>query len=317
MFGGLSTQCIATVQYGMIAMVLRHTYGEPVMMQPELIADYQCHVGENPLWHPLEQRLYWTDTFRGRLFRYNPATNEHEQCYNGAPVGGFTFQADGALLLFMARGTIALWREGQLDYLMDDIPDERESFFNDVIADPAGRVFCGTVPLGEGTGRLYRLDTDGSLHRLLDDVGVSNGMGFTLDRKQMYYTDSSERHIYLFDYDQVTGALTHQRAWLHTPEGAGVPDGMTVDSQGYIWSARWDDSALYRYTPDGVEERRIEFPAKKVSSVTFGGNDLSDLYVTTALFDGTKADEGAGAGALFRLRLGIRGVPEFFSRVKI
>jgi D-xylonolactonase len=287
------------------------------MIQTELIADYQCRLGENPLWHPLERRLYWTDITGGKLFRYDPATGKHEQCYSGPPVGGFTFQADGSLLLFMARGAIAQWRDGHLKYLIEEISDERESRFNDVIADPAGRVFCGTMPTRTRPGRLYRLEQDGELHLLLEGIGISNGMGFTLDRQQMYYTDSEAHCIYLFDYDEKTGSLTNQRIWLHTPEAAGLPDGMTVDAEGHIWSARWDDSALYRYTPDGVEEFRIEFPARKVSSVTFGGDDLSDLYITTALMDGTKAGEGAGAGALFRLRLGIRGVPEFFSRVRI
>ena len=286
-------------------------------MQPELIADYQCHTGENPLWHPLERRLYWTDITRGKLFRYDPATGKHEQCYSGAPVGGFTIQADGALLLFMARGTIAKWRDGHFDTVVEEIPDERESRFNDVIADPVGRVFCGTMPTPARPGRLYRLDLDGELHLLLEGIGVSNGMGFTLDRRRMYYTDSPAHSIYLFDYDDETGALSNQRVWLHTPAGAGAPDGMTVDAQGYVWSARWGDSALYRYTPDGVEERRIEFPAKNVSSVAFGGDDLSDLYVTTALTDGTKSEQGEGAGALFRLRLGLRGLPEFFSRVRL
>ena len=287
------------------------------MIQPELIADYHCHIGENPLWHPLERRLYWTDITRGRLFRYDPATGKHEQCYSGPPVGGFTVQADGTLLLFMARGAIAQWRDGHLNYIVEEIADERESRFNDVIADPAGRVFCGTMPTPTRLGRLYRLDLDGGIHLVLEGIGTSNGMGFTLDRRQMYYTDSEARCIYLFDYEERTGALTNQRVWLHTPEGAGLPDGMTVDAQGHVWSARWDDSALYRYTPEGVEEQRIEFPAKKVSSVAFGGDDLSDLYITTALTDGTKAQEGAGAGALFRIRPGIRGVPEFFSRVRI
>ena len=287
------------------------------MIQPELIADYQCQIGENPLWHPLERRLYWTDIPRGRLFRYDPATGKHEQCYSGPPVGGFTIQADGTLLLFMARGAIAQWRDGQFNYLVEEIADEQESRFNDVIADPIGRVFCGTMPTPTRPGRLYRLDPDGVLHLLLEGIGISNGMAFTLDRRQMYYTDSEALCIYIFDYDEKTGALTNQRVWLRTPEGAGTPDGMTVDSQGYVWSARWDDSALYRYTPDGLEERRIAFPARKVSSVIFGGDDLNDLYVTTALMDGTKGEEGAGAGALFRLRLGIRGLPEFFSRVRI
>jgi sugar lactone lactonase YvrE len=287
------------------------------MIQPELIADYECHIGENPLWHPLERRLYWTDIPRGKLFRYEPATGKHEQCYSGPPVGGFTVQADGTLLLFMSRGAIAQWRDGHLTYIVEEISDERESRFNDVISDPVGRVFCGTMPTPTRPGRLYRLDPDGVLHLLLEGIGVSNGMGFTLDRRRMYYTDSAARDIYLFDYDEETGALTNQRVWLHTPEGAGVPDGMTVDAEDYVWSARWDGSALYRYTPDGFEERRIEFPARKVSSVAFGGHDLSDLYITTALTDGTRAEEGVGAGALFRLRLGIRGLPEFFSRVRI
>jgi sugar lactone lactonase YvrE len=287
------------------------------MIQPELITDYQCNIGENPLWHPLERRLYWTDIPRGKLFRYDPATGKHEQCYSGPPVGGFTVQADGRLLLFMARGAIAEWHDDQLNYILDEIADERESRFNDVIADPAGRVFCGTMPTPTRPGRLYRLDSDGALHLVLEGIGTSNGMGFTLDRLRMYYTDSEARCIYLFDYDEKTGVLTNQRVWLQTPEGGGQPDGMTVDAEGYVWSARWDDSALYRYTPDGVEERRIEFPARKVSSVTFGGDDLSDLYITTALMDGTKGEEGGGAGALFRLQPGIRGLPEFMSRVRI
>ena len=286
-------------------------------MQLELIADYQCHTGKNPLWHPLERRLYWTDIPRGRIFRYDPATGQHEQCYNGDPVGGFTIQTDGALLLFMARGAIAAWRDGRLDYIVEEVPAERDGRFNDVIADPAGRVFCGTMPTPEHLGRLYRLDTDGSLHLLVEGVNVPNGMGFTLDRRRMYFTESRARNIYLFDYDEKTGALANRRIWLQIPPDAGTPDGLTVDAEGCLWSARWGDSALYRYTPDGAEERRLEFPAKKVSSVVFGGDDLRDLYVTTALTDGTKASEGDGAGALFRLRPGVKGLPEFFSRIGI
>ncbi len=289
------------------------------MTHPTLIADYHCQTAENPLWHPQERRVYWTDIPQGRLFRYDPATGQHEQCFDGAMVGGFTIQADGSLLLFMEEGAIATWREGKLNVIVNGLPAERDNRFNDVIADPAGRVFCGTVAkdVGSRPGRLYRLDLDGSLHQILDNLTIANGMGFTPDRRKMYLTDSAKRTIYLFDYAQESGALTNQRVWLRTPDDAGVPDGLTVDAQGHVWSARWDGSALYRYTPDGVEERRIDFPAKKVSSVTFGGADLQDLYVTTALAGGTKAEEGDGAGGLFHLRLGIQGLPEFPSRIRL
>jgi D-xylonolactonase len=284
-------------------------------MQPELIADYQCITGEGPLWHPGEQRVYWCDIPAGRLFRYDPATGHHEQFYSGEVVGGFTIQEDGALLLFMARGAVKIWRAGQLTTVIDEIPDERETRFNDVFADPEGRVFCGVMPTKERLGRLYRLDTDGSLHLLLEGIGVSNGMGLTPDRKRLYYTDSRAKQIYLFDYDRATGAITNRRVFVDVTHEEGVPDGMSVDAEGYVWSARWDGWCLVRYSPTGQEVQRITFPAKKVSSVIFGGPDYKELYVTTA-GGNNKAENGSGAGALYRLRLGVQGVAEFPSRVR-
>lgn len=285
-------------------------------MEPELVADYACLTGEGPLWHPGERRLYWVDIPAGRMFRYDPETGSHEQFYQGETIGGFTIQEDGSLLLFMAKGAIAVWRDGELYYIHEDIPDERETRFNDVIADPVGRVFCGTMPTKDRLGRLYQLDLDGTLTKLLDGIGCSNGMGFTPDRKQMYYTDSPTHEIYLFDYDQGSGTITNQRVFVHIPEGEAMPDGMTVDAEGYVWSAHWDGGCLVRYAPDGSEGRRIDFPAKKVSSAIFGGADYTDIYVTTAGGD-NKAAEGSGAGGLFRLNLGIQGVPEFPSRIRV
>ena len=282
------------------------------IVEPELIADYECVTGEGPLWHAVEKRLYWIDIPNGRMFRYDPATDKHEQFDEVGIVGGFTIQSDGSLLLFMDKGAVKIWRDGELTTVIDAIPDELDSRFNDVIADPEGRVFCGTMPAEKHLGSLYRLDTDGTLTRLLDGIGCSNGMGFSPDRKQMYYTDSPKQEIYLFDYDRDTGSITNQRVFVKVPDGS--PDGMTVDSEGYVWSAIWDGSRLVRYAPDGTEALRIGFPAKKVSSVIFGGEDYTDIYVTTAGGNDREA-EGSGAGALFRLNLGIRGLPEFPSRI--
>jgi sugar lactone lactonase YvrE len=283
-------------------------------MEPVLIADYGCVTGENPLYHPDEGRVYWTDIPAGRLFTYDLASGRHEQCYEGDVVGGFTVQTDGGLLLFMARGAVRIWRGGTLTAVIDEIPEERDSRFNDVIADPVGRVFCGTMPTETQLGSLYRLDPDGSLTRVLGDIGCSNGMGFTLDRKQMYYTDSVKHEIYRFDYDQRTGELSNQQVFVRLPEDLGIPDGMTVDAEGYVWSAIWDGGCMIRFAPDGTEDRRVTFPARKVSCVTFGGPNYDDMYVTTA-GGNNKAEEGSGAGGLFHLRLGIRGMPEFRSRI--
>ena len=283
-------------------------------MNLELIADYNCIVGEGPMWHPIENVVYWADIPQGRIFRYDPNTTEHGLFFEGGEVGGFTVQDDGSLLLFMESGAVASLRQGKLEYLIDEIESERDTRFNDVIADPAGRVFCGTMPSDSHLGSLYRLDTDGSISHVLGGIGISNGMGFTPDGKQMYYTDSPTHNIYIFDYEIATGELSNQRVFVNTGENDGIPDGMTVDAEGYVWSARWDGSSLVRYSPQGEQVNRIWFPARKVSSVIFGGDDYTDMYVTTAGGQ-NKTGEGPGAGCLYRINLGITGKREYLSKV--
>jgi D-xylonolactonase len=289
-------------------------------MEPELIADYECHTGEGPLWHPDEELLYWVDIPNGRLFRYDPTTDDHEQCYDTDVLGGFTVQADGSLLLFEDRGRVEVWRDGDTETLIEEIPGEEDSRFNDVVADPEGRVFCGTMPTDERGGRLYRLDADATYTVVEEDVAIPNGMGFTPDRESMYFTETEADAIYRYEYDAETGALSNRETFVDTSGEAGGPDGMTVDAEGYVWSARWDGGCLVRYDPGGEEVDRVEFPARKVSSVVFGGDDYADAYVTTALgpgedVAGTKDVEGEGAGALFRITPDVGGVAEFRSRV--
>jgi D-xylonolactonase len=235
--------------------------------------------------------------------------------YEGAPIGGFTIQEDGSLLLFMDKGGIGIWKDGELTMKVQQLAGEADSRFNDVIADPEGRVFCGTMSSSTHPGALYRLDTDGTIHKVITGVGTSNGMGFTPDRTQMYYTDTRKHTIDLLNYDRKTGALSNRRVFVRIPEDEGGPDGMTVDAEGYVWSARWDGGHVFRYAPDGTLDMQIPFPAKKVSCVTFGGENYEDMYVTTAGGD-NKEVEGPGAGALFRVKTGIGGVPEFRSKVQ-
>ncbi len=321
-------------------------------MKPELIADVACIVGESPIWHAGEEKLYWLDIPTGRVFRYDPAAKAHEQILRGDVAGGLAVQADGGLLLFMAEGPIKLWRDGVLTAVVDSVPEQSGFRFNDVIADPEGRVFCGTMAYrkpsdGEGRsasqcvkgvlrgrlpklhgllrrlrtgnrrlGALFRLDPEGAPIRVLDGIALSNGMGFTPDRKRFYLTDSMKREIYRFDYDADTGGIGNQRVFVRVAKDEGIPDGMTVDAAGYVWSARWDGGCVVRYTPDGAIDRIVQFPVKKVTSITFGGPDYTDIYVTTAVgADGWAG--GPGAGGLFHLNLGIQGMPEFPSRRRI
>ena len=288
----------------------------PAHTQPRIVADFACETGENPLWHPTEKKLYWTDIPTGRLFRYDPATDGAEQIYEGRPVGGFTFQHDGSLLLFRDKGNVVVWQNGkELRTIVDQIPDEVNSRFNDVFADPEGRVYCGTMSTDDRKGRLYRLDPDGSYRIMVEGVGVPNGMGFTLDGKQMYFTDSLAATIWLFDYDRDTGDLTNQRPFVELDKAHGLPDGMTVTTDGDVWTARFNGSSVCRFKSDGTFVEKIDLPgATQITSLIFAGEELSDMYITSAGAS-KKPDTGEHAGSLFHCRPGAKGRPEFYSRI--
>jgi D-xylonolactonase len=144
-------------------------------------------------------------------------------------------------------------------------------------------VFAGSF-LDDGPGKLYRFDPDGSVTVAEEGIGCSNGIGYSPDHSTMYYTDSTKRTIYAYDYDQATGNITNRRDLIKLADTEGVPDGMTVDADGYIWTAVWFGGCIIRFDPDGREEQRIHLPAYQTSSVMFGGKDLTDIYVTTADF---------------------------------
>ncbi len=319
-------------------------------MTYDIIADFANHCGEGPLYHPDEKVLYWTDIPTGRLFRYDPATGEAECIYNDRPVGGFTFQSDGSLLLFRDRGNVAVMRDGKVaDTVIDHLPDEVGTRFNDVIADPAGRVFCGTMPVpkdkhqGPRKGRLYRLDTDGSIHQILEDIGCSNGMAFILDQHEnpvgLYYTDTPTQHITRFDYNPDTGQVSNGKVHVDLTDIEGAPDGMTVDVQGHIYSALWGGWGVAHFDQHGKYIRTLALPAKCVTCPIFappgsvppgtpgsspgsspgsnqGGSDTaySSLYVTSAMAQ-QKPESGEHAGALFRFDLDTVGRPEYRSAI--
>lgn len=285
-------------------------------MDIEMIADYACHCGEGPLWHPAEKCVYWTDIPTGRLFRYDPATGGHACVMQDRPVGGYTLQADGSLLLFRDNGNIVLWRDGAVTAtLINEVPEIRGSRFNDVCAAHCGGVYCGTM-----NGRYYWLAPDGALTLIRDGYRTPNGMGFSPDNAWLYYNDSGEKRQYRWNYDAATGAISDPVVMRDASAGdPGAPDGMCVDSEGCVWSARWDGCCLLRHRPDdfGVIGT-IKFPVKKVTSVCFGGDALDTLYVTSA--GGTNRDgaDGPQAGGFFRVtNSGFTGLPRPPSNIKM
>jgi D-xylono/L-arabinono-1,4-lactonase len=289
----------------------------------EKLTDVDATVGEGPMWDVEHQRLLWTDIRTGRMFSYDPATDTNETIHKGYNVAGPLLNRGGGLLLCIWDG-LALWRSDDDWVRLYGETHEGELLrFNDAIADPEGRVFAGTFISGK-LGKLYRFDLDGSLHVVEEGVGLSNGMGFSPDLKIFYFTDSAERTIYAYDYNRATGEIKNRRRFTALPKTEGIPDGMTVDAEGHVWSAIWYGGSVVRFDPEGKEERRIRVPAHQVASVMFGGKDLSDLYITTADivfgpgsfidpdgYDWDAYKNGYRGGELFRVRVDVQGREEF------
>lgn len=282
----------------------------------KIIANYRCIIGEGPIWHASKQRLYWVDISKGYLFAYDPKAGIHEKVFEGPQIGGITVQRNGSLLLFMEKGAVSSWDGNRMATVVEGIEGEEDSRFNDVIAAPDGSVFCGTMPTSSHNGTLYRLTTDGSINPAVKGVGISNGLGFNSNLTYMYHTDSTARTIYRYRFNSKTSELSCRKKFITTPNDGSIPDGMTVDSQDHLWSARWDGSAIYRYSQKGKQITKIDFNTKKVSCPAFGGINYSDLYVTTAGGNDPESN-GKGAGALFKLDVGVTGKPEFLSSIKM
>ena len=182
---------------------------------------------------------------------------------------------------------------------------------NDGKCDPQGRFWAGTTRMAHDApiGVLCRLDADLSVHPMVDELWVSNGLDWTEDDSRMYFIDSFVQRVDVFDFEPATGAISNRRPLIEVPESWGFPDGMTLDAEGYLWVAFWGSSRVRRFDPEGRLDREIVLPVTQVSSCAFGGPDLRDLYITTAArgLDAAALEREPHAGGLFRARPGVQG----------
>ena len=257
-------------------------------------------------------RLYYSDVRNGGVFRRNPDGKIETLIPNRKSVGGIALLESGAGIIVTGL-TLALWDEksGSVRDLFSEWNGKPLFGINDLTTDDQGSIWLGTFGCDINKfdfkstpppGSLFRIDPPGKVTHLWEGVEVTNGLGFSPDRKLLYHCDSTTRAVWAYDVrsDRTVG---DRRKFAQMPEG--MPDGMTVDAEGGVWVAMVaGPGEVVRFKPDGALDRRIKVPAKTITSVAFGGPDMRDLYVVTANNDNRELK-----GTVFRTRADIPGVP--------
>lgn len=294
-------------------------------MKIRCIYEARAVLGEGALWSPTEQALYWIDQMRPEIHRLDVAQGVDTKFDLSLPeqlgavlprqAGGFVLAAsDGISFIDAGFRTRASY--------VNPIADEPRASFNDAKCDRQGRLWAGTTDRleTEKVGALFRIDRGNAAARIVGGFICSNGPSFSPDGRVMYHSRTHDRAIYAHDIDPETGAAGEASVFARIEPEAGVPDGSTVDAEGYLWSTHWGGARITRYAPDGRVDRVVEMPVRSPTSCSFGGPDMTTLFVTSAsiqFIDGAwvYCDEAGFTqtpleGAIFAIETGVRGLPE-------
>lgn len=293
-----------------------------------VVADCGDLCGECPIWDITKQHLYWTDCTARKFYRYDGSARKHELIKEGLEIYGYALNIPEGFVVTNTSG-IWLWDGADDLQLIAAQAGGSKCQMNDCIADPKGRLLAGSCFYDPSKhyalGKLLSVGLDGAVRILDEGFHLANGLGFSMDCKTLYFTDSADRTIFAYDYDLTAGTVSNRRIFARVPSTAGLPDGLTVDAEGFVWSAEWYGQRIVRYDPDGKLERSINTPAKQTSSLTFGGPELTDIFITSAgksepmplMPPGYDPGTGYFGGALYQINLGIQGRPEFRTNIKL
>jgi sugar lactone lactonase YvrE len=283
----------------------------------ECVLAARATLGEGACWFADEQRLYWVDILKSEVHRFDPATGQDESRKTPCHVSLVQPTTRGDLVLGTRDGIARMdFESGKFTLLCDpeaDIPGNR---FNDGKPDPRGRLFAGTIAYdgSDKKAALWRIEPDLSFTKLIDQVGNSNGLGWSPDEMTFYWTDTKTGCVFAFDYDAHTGGIANRRIAVEVDKSLGRPDGLAVDAEGFLWTALWAGHGVARWNPaNGELVAKVECPAANVTCPAFGGPDLETLYFTTAQKgrDEAEASPEPEAGNLFAAKVGVKGLRGF------
>lgn len=272
----------------------------------------RARLGESPVWDAAHQRLYWVDIYNHRVHQFDPATGA-DRCFEVGDVVGPLALAGDQRLLIGQRDRIAFLdtQTATVTPIRPVEADKPNNRLNDGKCDPQGRFWFGSVSREPHQASLYRYDPDGTLQVMETGLTISNGLGWSPDGTTFYLTDSAPHKIYAYDFDGETGSIHNRRVLVDLSHESVEPDGLTIDAEGYLWSALWNGWRIVRFDPEGKEFMRVELPVQCPTSCTFGGEHLTDLYITTASvgLSQEEIENSFYSGDLFCLKTDIVGMP--------
>lgn len=287
-------------------------------LEVELVIDSKSELGEGAIWNYKTSELMWVN-IKGKILNfYKPKTGNNKEMFTGQLIGTVVPTESGNVLVALQNGIYSFdIKTGSKKLLVDPEENLLNNRFNDGKCDPAGRFWAGTMSTvgTKKNGALYRLNMDKSIHKMVENVSISNGIVWSIDRTKMYYIDTPTHQVMRYDYDDETGDITNPQVAVEIPADMGWPDGMTIDEKGNLWIALWGGFAVGCWNPEtGKLVRTIKVPAKNVTSCAFGDDDLGTLYVTTAREDNSKEEleKYPNSGGVFKTRPGVKGVGAFF-----
>jgi sugar lactone lactonase YvrE len=273
----------------------------------------RARLGECPVWDVDRQQLFWVDVYNYRVHQFDPATGQDRHFDVGDVVSAIAL-TDSDQLLIALRDRLALLntKTGDLVSLYQtEFSHPSDTRFNDGKCDSEGRFWIGSCSDIAGQAALYRYDPDGSLHVMETGLTISNGLGWSPDESIFYLTDSAQHKIYAYEFERKTGVIRDRRVLIDLTHEAVEPDGLAIDQQGNLWSALWDGWSIVCFNAAGEELFRIKLPVQRPTSLTFGGANLTDLYITSASVGLSQKEiqDGFNAGDLFRLSTDSSGMP--------
>jgi len=273
-------------------------------------------VGEGVLWDWRQQALWWTDIQRSRLYRYDWSTRERTLLPAPERIGSFGLVAGSNELITAFASGIAMYEPTatRVTWLARPELERPRIRFNDGRVDRRGRFWTGTMQdhgPREPVGKLYSYDAAHGLRCHVTDVLISNGLCMSPDGSTLYFADSPTGAINAYDLREPGGTLGTPRPFART-EPPAVPDGGTVDAEGFVWNAQWGGSSVVRYAPDGREDLRVSVPASQLTCVCFGGPGLDLMFVTSARehLDASALQREPHAGNVFIYQTPFKGLPE-------